>query len=338
MENSSIARKVGLFALIGLVLIGFLLVNFSRGAAFWKPHYSIVVRAEGVGGLKRGAFVLMSGVQVGIVDDLILSDDGRSVLIDCTIEKRYEIHQDARFEIEQSGFLGDQYVAVTPTLNASPIMREGSTIIAAKPFNLQEAARKAVGLMERLDGAAAKLDSAVGRVDKILLSEATLVDLTNTIANARHLSERAELTVQHVDDLVQTNAGAIGGSLSNFNAFSAKLNDFSLRLQGFTDQLSGVASNADSLITANRNDLGAAVSNVRTVTGDLKSLTTDLQAGKGLAGGLLKDEQLRHQFTEIIGNLGVLSSNLSRHGIFWKPPNVTRLTNDLRYSGRNPLR
>ena len=64
MENSSNARKVGLFALIGLVLIGFLLVNFSRGAAFWKPHYSIVVRAEGVGGLKRGAFVLMSGVQL----------------------------------------------------------------------------------------------------------------------------------------------------------------------------------------------------------------------------------------------------------------------------------
>lgn len=338
MEHSSIARKVGLFALLGLGIIGFLLVNFSRGAAFWKPRYSITVRAEGVGGLKRGAFVLMSGVQVGIVNDLTLSDDGRSVLIDCHIEKHFEIHQDARFEIEQSGFLGDQYVSVTPTQNAGPLMREGSSVIAAKPFNLQEAARKFVGLMERLDSTAAKLDSAVGRVDKILLSEATLVDLTNTLANARHISERAELAVQHLDDLVQSNAPAVSGSFSNFNAFSGRLSDFSLRLQGLTAQLTDVASNANSIISANRSDLTAAVSNVRTVTGDLKGLTTDLQSGKGLAGGLLKDEQLHAQFSEIIGNLGVLSSNLSRHGILWKPRNFAPLTNDQRYSGRTPFR
>ena len=338
MEHPSIARKVGFFALLGLGLIGLLLVNFSRGAAFWKPRYIITVKAEGVGGLKPGAFELMTGVPVGTVDQMTLSDDGRSVLIECGIEKHFEIYRDARFEIEQSGFLGDQYVSVTPTLNKGSLLHDGSSVIAAKPFNLQEAARKAVVLMDRLDGAAAKLDSAVGRVDKILLSEAALVDLTSTIANARHISERAELTVQHLDDLVQTNAPAVGGSLSNFNAFTLRLNDFSFRLQGLTEQMSAVASNVDSVITANKSDLNAAMNNVRAATGDLKGLTADLQAGKGLAGGLLKDEQLHSQFAEILGDFGVLSSNLSRHGILWKPSNRVSFTNSLRYPGRSPFR
>jgi phospholipid/cholesterol/gamma-HCH transport system substrate-binding protein len=338
MESSSIAKKVGLFAFIGLVIIGFLLVNFSRGAAFWKPHYTISVRAEGVGGLKRGAFVLMSGVQVGTVEDLVLSDDGRSVLIDCSIEKRYEIHLDARFEIEQSGFLGDQYVSVTPTANLAPLMKDGSSVIAAKPFNLQEAARKAVGLMERLDGAAAKLDSAVGRVDKILLSQAVLSDLTNTVLNVRHITERTEVAVQHVDDLIMINSPMVNASLSNVTAFTGRMNDFSTHLEGLTKQLTGVASNADAIISANRGDLTAAVGNIRAVTTDLKGLTADLQAGKGLVGGLLKDEQMHAQVAEMISNFGVLSSNLSRNGILWKPRNLAPLTNELRYRGRTPFK
>ena len=38
------------------------------------------------------------------------------------------------------------------------------------PFNMIEAARKASGLMQRLDATAAKLDSAITRVDRVLLA------------------------------------------------------------------------------------------------------------------------------------------------------------------------
>lgn len=338
MENSSLARKVGLFGFVGLVLIGLLLVNFSRGAAFWKPRYEITVRAEGVGGLKPGAFVMMSGVPVGTVEHLTLNEDGRKVLIECAIEAHFKIHADARFEIEQSGFLGDQYVSVTPTGNRAPELRDGGSVDAAKPFNMNEAVRSAVSLMQRLEGAATKLDGAVGRVDKGIFSDATIANLTNTIANARRVSERADSALRSVEELIQSNTPAIQGSVDNVRLFSGRLNEFASRLDALTVQLSGVISNADSVIISNRTDLHYIVANVKDVTADLKGLTGDLQNGRGAAGAFLKDPAMQDRLRDMMGNFTVLSSNLSANGIFWKPRTVKVLTNDLRHPSRGPLR
>ena len=53
---------------------------------------------------------------------------------------------------------------------------------------------------------------------------------------------------------------------------------------------------------------------------------TDLQAGRGLAGNLLKDEQTMHQFRALLTNLNTavhrfstLTSNLNTHGLLHKP-------------------
>lgn len=336
-QNSSLARKVGLFGLVGLAIIALLLVNFSRGAGFWKKQYEVTVRAEGVGGLKTGAFVAMSGVPIGTVKRISLAPDMRHVLIDCLIESHYDIHSDARFEIETSGFLGDQYISITPQSNLGGVIRPGGTIEAVKPFNMTEAVRSAVNLMQRLEGAAAKLDGAVSRVDRGLFSDTVISDLTNTIANARRVTERAGLAVRGVEDLIQTNTPTIQESLNNVQAFSARLNQFGNQLDGLTSQMGGVVSNLDSVITSNRADLHIIVANAREATTDLKSITSDLQSGKGVAGALLKDPSMKESLHDIVGNLGVLSSNLSRHGILWKPRENRSLTNQSRYSGRTPF-
>ena len=54
-------------------------------------------------------------MQVGTVSGMQLAPDGKSVTIILRIYQDYQIHKDARFVIEQSGFLGDQYVAIMPT-------------------------------------------------------------------------------------------------------------------------------------------------------------------------------------------------------------------------------
>ena len=100
-----------------------------------------------MGGLKPRAQVLMSGVQVGTVSDIQLAPDGKNVTITLRIYQQYQIHKDARFVIEQSGFLGDQYVAILPTENEGPIFgpRRARPRREA-PFNLQEVARSAARL------------------------------------------------------------------------------------------------------------------------------------------------------------------------------------------------
>ncbi len=70
MNKSRLEWKVGLFVFVGLVLIALLLLQFSKGLTMFQPTYRILLQATDVGGLKRGAGVLMSGVQVGTVSEI----------------------------------------------------------------------------------------------------------------------------------------------------------------------------------------------------------------------------------------------------------------------------
>src|SRR5580765_9114500 len=109
MSKSRLGWKVGLFVFVGLLLLAALAIQFSKGTTFFRPTKHILLRAANVGGLKVKAQVLMAGVQVGTVSGLVLSPHGTNVTISLKIFKQYVVHKDARFVIEQAGFLGDQY-------------------------------------------------------------------------------------------------------------------------------------------------------------------------------------------------------------------------------------
>jgi phospholipid/cholesterol/gamma-HCH transport system substrate-binding protein len=99
MKQSHLEVKVGLFVFIGLVLLAVLLLQFSKGVTFFRPTYDILLNATSVGGLRRSAQVLMSGVQVGTVSEMQLAQDGKSVTITLKIYRQFQIHKDARFII-----------------------------------------------------------------------------------------------------------------------------------------------------------------------------------------------------------------------------------------------
>ena len=121
MDKSRLETKVGLFVFIGLALLAALLIQFSKGTSLFRGTYELRLHAGNVGGLKQRAGVLLAGVQVGSVSDIKLANDGKSVTILLNIYKENKIYHDARFVIEQSGFLGDQYVSIIPTTNSPPV-------------------------------------------------------------------------------------------------------------------------------------------------------------------------------------------------------------------------
>src|SRR5215813_6779009 len=114
MSKARFEWKVGLFVFIGLVLLAGLLLEFSKGLTFFRPTYHILLQAPNAGSLKTRAQVLMSGVQVGTVSDIELAPNGKYVTITLRIFSTFRIYKDARFVIEQQGFLGDQYIAIVP--------------------------------------------------------------------------------------------------------------------------------------------------------------------------------------------------------------------------------
>jgi ABC-type transporter Mla subunit MlaD len=120
MSKSRLEWKVGLFVLIGLVLLGALLLQFSKGSSGLRRTYNIMLRTANVGGLKARSQVLMAGVQVGTVSDIKLGPQGTNVIIILRISGNTTF-TGCRFVLEQSSFWG-HYVP-SPDQNQGELLR-----------------------------------------------------------------------------------------------------------------------------------------------------------------------------------------------------------------------
>jgi phospholipid/cholesterol/gamma-HCH transport system substrate-binding protein len=296
--------KVGLFVFVGLALLAVAVIQFSKGTSLFHGTYTLRLHAANVGGLKERAGVLLAGVEVGSVSTFNLSDDGKSVTILLSIYKNFKIYHDARFVIEQSGFLGDEYVSVIPTTNMLPFLTNGADVNCQEPFNLQEVARSASGFIERIDETAKKLDASVSDLQRVVLNEQTLTNFSVAVGNLRTFTEQAMGTIGDINAII---------AVSNAVAFSQELN----RLAG----------SADMLLATNGVEISSAVKNIEFSTEILTNLMVDLKSGRGLAGTMLQNEQFATNVQAIANNLSITTSNLNRHGlwgIMWahKPPNT----------------
>lgn len=318
------ARKVGFFVFLALCLIAAMILNFSKGRGLFTPTFTIRIVSTGIGGLKVGGPVSMSGVPVGSVTAIDLTEDRKAVQISARILSRYPVRRDARFEIDQSGFLGDQFVSITPQGDTAPFLTDGEVVHAEKPFDLQETARSATALLAKLDTALDRINGAVKRVDDQLITTETLTNLTASAANLHRASEEAVLTIAEARRLIVTNSPAVASSVSN--------------LQALTFTLKGTATQLDALVVEQRPALREVVANAGVATADLKAITSDLREGKGVAGALLNDEALRLQLGSAFTNLATVSSNLARFGLLYKPPRPRPvITNEVRLLGKDPM-
>ncbi len=307
--------KVGIFVAIGLAIIATLMLIFSHGLSFSKPTYILHMKADTVGGLKKQAPVLLAGVQVGAVSDINLAGDGKSVVMTLKIDRSVKLYSDAKFSIDALGFLGDQFVAIRPRTNAEPALKDGDTVYGEPPFDLQEVARASLGFIHRLDETAQRLNSAIKRIDEVVLAETNLLSLSETIHNFKNVSEGAITTVEQIGSIFKTNEAAIGGSVSN--------------LAHFSDQLNKLADELSETVITNRVTVTRAMNNLEAASRSVTNLLGEVEAGNGLAGSLLKDREMKEHFSETIAsarelafNLNVLSSNINTKGIWrtlWKP-------------------
>lgn len=307
MSQSRIQTKVGIFLLLGLVLLGGLTILFSRSTPFYKDYYELRLSSGNVGGIKSGAKVLMRGVQVGTVKGTKLNAGGRSVTIFLKIESEYKLYADARFEIEQAGFLGDQFIAIYPTDDLSYVLTNHADVVAKAPFNMQEAVAVATEMLMKISQTTTNLNAAVSDVRRLVLTEDKLNSLGSSLDKLSAMTSEAEATIKNLGSLVASNAIPVSVAVSNLNQFAA--------------QLPPLADYARSLVSNNETNLHTAIVNLETTTASLTNLMAGLENGRGVAGRLMRDELLASNLSAIAQNLSVTTSNLNTRGlwgIMWK--------------------
>jgi membrane protease subunit (stomatin/prohibitin family) len=144
------------------------------------------------------------------------------------------------------------------------------------------------------------LDKAVNSVNNSILDGATLTNFVATLNNFQSVTADAVNMAKEVRATLDSDLPAVHVALTNFAALSQRLND--------------TADKLDKTISANTGDVTDAVKSIKASAASLQELADGLQAGKGLAGGLLKDEKMKEQFAGALTNISNMAEEFARFG------------------------
>ena len=104
---------VGLFVCAGLAAIAYLSLAIGGVSYTGKKGLLLFANFDETGGLKVRAPVVISGVKVGEVSKIGLSDDYRA-RVDLNLDPSLKLPIDTTASIVTSGILGDRYISLQP--------------------------------------------------------------------------------------------------------------------------------------------------------------------------------------------------------------------------------
>ncbi|MBK29055.1 MAG: hypothetical protein CMO77_09490 [Verrucomicrobiales bacterium] len=169
-------------------------------------------------------------------------------------------------------------------------------------FDLMRVARSTSGVVNQLNSATSQITNIINRIDRKLLDEQTLTDLSSGLRNLREISENASKTIANVDRIITTNSAPIHLAIGNVVEFS--------------EELKTAGGELRSIINTNRIVVNESVNNIKKTTESLNKLIGAAERGEGLAGKLFADEELAQNIVTLSSNLNEVSTKLNRQGLW----------------------
>ncbi len=301
---------VGLFLLVGLVMLGGLVLQFGRFRERLIGQYPLTIVFDDASGLIKGSEVRMGGARIGEVAHPPQLNEEVKAEVALSIDNTIHIPVGSSFRINSATLLGDKLVVVVP-----PIDRSGGTIAAnsrlqgagltgldAIQNNAEELSREVLRIVKEAETTFTKMDSAVGEirdagaelrkaVDKVntrLLSEDNLSHFTQTLENFATTSAQWSATSRKLDPVV-TDAREALAEVKKVVATA----DATLR-------------SADRAIVSMKpslEKLPKAVDEVRATVHKAGETLDHINAGEGMLGAMATDNDVAFDFKTFMRNL-----------------------------------
>ncbi len=113
MQQNNIAETI-IGAIVVAVAVGFLAFTYTRTGSGSLSGYEINARLPKVDGLSIGTDVRLAGIKIGTVTDLTLDPKTYLVTVHMDVRDDIKIPADSSVLVTSSGFLGSQYLSITP--------------------------------------------------------------------------------------------------------------------------------------------------------------------------------------------------------------------------------
>lgn len=297
--------KVGLTVILASITLGVLLFLMSGSTGLFTPKLTLKAYFDNASGLRNGASVRLSGVDIGNVTAIRVapSKQPTPVEVTMTVSAKYRdgLHTDSTAELDTAGVLGETYIDIDSSQAKGPLVQDGATLKAHFVPDFTDVVRSSQSTLQNLQALEARVDrilafieSGNGSVGKLIYDPA-LYNRLNAV-----VSQFQGLVTQ-----VTQGKGTLGKLVADEDLYN-KINGTVDKVNTLIDDLNAGKGTAGKLLKDPE-----LYDNLNKTIANAKQLTDDINAGKGPLGKLAKDEQLAAKLQNTINKLSDISDQLA---------------------------
>jgi phospholipid/cholesterol/gamma-HCH transport system substrate-binding protein len=127
MKKYSTETIVGIFVVIGLVCVGYMVIKLGKVSFFAEDPLVLYARFSSVTGLKVGSPIEIFGIQVGNVQKIEIDSEKGMALVQMGIRKGIKVYEDASTSIKTAGLIGDKFIKIDPG-GSGDLLKPGGVI------------------------------------------------------------------------------------------------------------------------------------------------------------------------------------------------------------------
>ncbi len=280
---------MGLFVLIGLAIIGYMVVTVGRFSNGLKTYYPLTVELPNASGLLANSKVLLAGATIGAAEGPQVLPSGLGVRVLLHIDDRVHVARNARIVVNSSGLMGDRFVdVIAPLHEEGGYYQPGELVQGTRASGMDDLTAEGGKLVGDLRATVANLNGTITRINTDLLKPEMFKNLQDSAAN-------------------------LSATTQNFKAASEKLSGVLDDAKGTVAQAKGAVDGAKETMASAKTaaddvqkaigDARGAIGDARKVLGGVGKATDEAVHGPGLLGTLISNPQLAENVTALVSNL-----------------------------------
>lgn len=258
--------KVGIFTVIGLVLLTAIVLYLSGFNPAKEDDYSFDITFNQVTGLKPGAGVSYAGIAVGRVKSIEAYKDKAKVTVE--IRGGTQIAKDSLFTINSDGLMGEKFISIMPPQHPSGVYLAGGESVQ--------------GVDEKgLDYLLAQAGTTLVDVQELIKSMNTILgnknvqnSLIQTAVNLNELTGNMNELMCIMSELAVNNQQDIDKMIKNLSAMTTSMASAADEIDRMLNDFSGDGQTAENMKTAIAN-LAATSQSIQKMAANMEPVIAD---------------------------------------------------------------
>ena len=298
--------KVGL-AILAAALLFYVGLRLFQDMPIFRGTFDLYTVLDDAGGLLPGNPVQVSGVNVGSVDGILITDDGR-VRVDFQVDRNIRVPEGSFTSVSGLAITGSVTLALTLGPTANPPIENGGFVPNQEDDLLASLQARAPELVNRVDSLLLGANVTLSQTGQLLANpnsslNQTLQSLRNTSLALEQLLQAERGRISRILTGLEATTASLDATAGGFGRFSEE------NLPGLSDSLALAVSNLNATLRRLDRQLDA----LDPVSAGLDTLLVRVNRGDGTLGRLVNDPSLYIRLDSAAANVNAILEDFQAH-------------------------